>query len=385
MKKRWMIVLLAAACLLVGCAGAPAAGGMTELPTAPVDEGALDWYLGGDVSSIVEAEAHGRVFCDAQGEQKDVFRILRENGMNSVRIRIWNDPVDDNGVAYCDGHNDLPTAIQIGKRATEAGMQVFVDFHYSDHWADPAQQYAPKAWANMTLAEKEQALYDFTRDSLEQLLESGVNVTMVQVGNETTSGIAGEAEWAHMAVLMSAGSRAVRQVAEAYGREILVAMHFTGQADYRWFAGQLDQYGVDYDVFAASYYPYWHGTPEEQAESLKNVMETYGKQVVIAEFSYPYTLQGMDNKHNSVGAGGNADFAYPVTPSGQKQALEAALNMARSLGNGCLGLFYWEPVWLGYRGANGAGSPWENQALFDDDGHPLPALAVFLGFTKGQS
>lgn len=364
MKFRLIAGLLALLLLLTACGGQEGSG-----------KGAWERYLGGDVSSLMEVEENGRVFRNGEGEETDVFALLTEGGMDSVRIRLWNDPVDEFGVPYNDGHNDLATAIAIGQRATAAGMRVFLDFHYSDHWADPAQQKAPRAWAGMGLEEKRQALYDFTRESLQALLDAGVNVTMVQVGNETTSGLAGETEWEAITTLMKAGLQAVRDTARDHDREILTALHFTGWEGYEWYAGRLAEYEVEYDVFAASYYPYWHGTVEEQAGALAQVAECYGKKVVIAEFAYPYGAYDLDGHFNSVGTG--LDFPYPLTPEGQEEALRDALGLLDALGDRCLGFFYWEPAWIGYQGPNGAGSPWENQALFDAGGKPLPALALF--------
>lgn len=210
---------------------------------------ATQFYVGGDLSSIIEVEENGGIFYDDAGNEKDVFKILKENGMSSIRIRIWNDPVDENGIPYANGHNDLDTAIQIGQRASALGMRVFIDFHYSDYWADPSSQVVPKDWKNLTFEEKEQALYTYTKDSLQTLLDHNVNVTMVQIGNETTSGLAGEKDWGKITALMSAGSKAVREIATENNREILVAMHFTEYDGFDWYAGQLKQYNVDYDVF----------------------------------------------------------------------------------------------------------------------------------------
>ncbi len=379
MRKRYIFAFLVMLLILVGCAA-----GDPESSIVPQQPALEPWYLGGDVSSIIEAEENGCVFYDDESWPRDIFQILRDSGMNSVRIRIWNDPVDENGKPYANGHNDLDTALQIGQRATEAGLSVFIDFHYSDYWADPSKQEVPKAWRDMGIEEKKQALYDFTLDALTRLLEAGVDVTMVQVGNETTSGLAGETQWDNMTALMSAGSRAVRTAAEQYDREILVAMHFTGCTGYEWFASQLQTYEVDYDVFAASYYPYWGGTPEKQRFFLEKIIEQYGKKVLIAEFAYPYYRYNMDGHGNGVEADAELPFAYPVSREGQQEALRDALELAASLGESCLGLYYWEPTWIGYYGANGAGSPWDNQALFDRNGYPLPALKVFQEYAKDR-
>ncbi len=337
-----------------------------------------DFYIGGDLSSIMEVEENGGIFYNDAEKETDVFQILKENGMNSIRIRIWNDPVDEKGVSYGSGHNDLNTAVQIGKRATDCGMRVFIDFHYSDFWADPSSQEVPKDWKNLTFPEKEEALYTYTKDSLQTLLDNGVNVTMVQIGNETTSGLAGETEWENITSLMSQGSKAVREIAKENNREILVAVHFTEYRHFDWYASQLKLYNVDYDVFAASYYPYWHGSLDGLEVSLQNIIQKHNKKVLIAEFAYPYNFTNQDNTSNNISFGSSLDFPYTVSKSGQSECITDIYKTATALGDDCLGLFYWEPAWISIPNSDYVGSPWENQALFDETGKPLPSLRSFL-------
>lgn len=348
------------------------------LPVNSPEKKADTFYIGGDLSSIMEIEENGGVFYDNTGKETDVFLILKENGMNSIRIRIWNDPVDETGASYGCGHNDLETAIQIGKRATDCGMRVFIDFHYSDFWADPSSQEVPKHWKHMTLPEKEQALYTYTKDSLQTLLDNGVNVTMVQIGNETTSGLSGETEWENITSLMSMGSKAVRETALENDREILVAVHFTEYKHFDWYASMLKLYNVDYDVFAASYYPYWHGSLDGLESSLQNIIQKYNKKVLIAEFAYPYNFTNQDNTANNISFGSSLSFPYTVSKNGQAECITDIYKTATALGDDCLGLFYWEPAWISIPNSDYAGSPWENQALFDENGKPLPALRSFL-------
>lgn len=341
-------------------------------------DSSTEFYVGSDISSLLEVEENGGMFYHNATSSEDVLKILKDNGINSVRIRIWNDPVDENGISYGCGHNDLATAIQIGKRASDYGMRIFIDFHYSDFWADPSSQVVPKAWKNMTLPEKEQALYTYTKDSLQTLLDHNVNVTMVQIGNETISGLAGETEWENITALMSQGSKAVREIALENNREIMVAMHFTEYKHFDWYASQLEMYQVDYDVFAASYYPYWHGSLDGLKTSLQNIIETYNKKVLIAEFAYPYNFTNQDDMSNNISFNSSLDFPYPVSKTGQAECILDIYKTATALGDDCLGLFYWEPAWISCPNSDYAGSPWENQALFDKEGKPLPGLSSFL-------
>ena len=361
------------------------------------------FILGMDASCVPALEAGGVRYYNREGKTQDVFQILAEAGVNYIRVRVWNDPYDENGNGYGGGNCDLQNALEIGKRATQYGMKLLVDFHYSDFWADPGKQKAPKAWQEMNAQEKADALYTFTCDSLEQMQTAGVDVGMVQIGNETNNGLAGETRWEDMAELFSAGAKAVREILP----DALVAVHFTNPEKagaYAYYAGQLAQYEVDYDVFASSYYPQWHGSLENLQNVLKKINETYGKQVLVAETSHPYTAQDLDFHGNTV----NADTVtpYPKTPEGQEAWVRDVANAVLEIGG--MGVFYWEGTWIGAGGSTyeenqalweAYGSGWatswagsydpqdagryfggcavENQAFFDGKGTALKSLEVF--------
>lgn len=382
-----------------------------------VDNLSDSFWLGVDVSSVLAEEESGVIYYNEDGEQQDIFRTLKENGVNAVRIRVWNDPWDENKNSYGGGHNDLETAIAIGQRATDYGMEVLIDFHYSDFWADPKKQMAPKAWADMDIDKKCKALATYTKDSLNALLNAGVNVTAVQVGNETTSAMAGEKSWDSVLKLFSAGCDAVRQVSAKKNHPIQIALHFTNpenRAQYLSFARSLDTAGVDYDIFASSYYPYWHGTLENLTATLSEIAETYQKKVMVTEVSYCYTTADGDGWGNSVSGGAGSDLPYPVSVQGQADCIRNVVNAVAACGDAGVGVFYWEPAWIPVPGdtyeerqalweANGSGwassysgsydpedagryyggSSWDNQALFDFEGHPLASLSVFRYLSTG--
>ena len=165
---------------------------VTDIYVEPIEGISDDFIRGMDASAVLALENSGVKYYNFDGEEQDVFQTLSEAGVNYIRLRVWNDPYDENGNGYGGGNNDLPTAIELGKRATKYGMKVCIDFHYSDFWADPKRQHAPKAWEGMEIDEKCDALYDYTKDSLTQLFDEGVDVEMVQVGNEINNGMAGE-------------------------------------------------------------------------------------------------------------------------------------------------------------------------------------------------
>lgn len=361
------------------------------------------FILGMDASSVPALEAGGIRYYNSAGQEQDVFAILADAGINYIRVRVWNDPYDENGNGYGGGNCDIQNALEIGRRAARYGMKLLVDFHYSDFWADPGKQMAPKAWEGMDIGEKTQALYAFTCDCLTQLKEAGVSVGMVQLGNETNGGLAGETRWENMAVLFAAGAKAVRDTLP----KALVAVHFTNPekaGSYEYYAKQLAQYEVDYDVFASSYYPQWHGSLENLKTVLTHIRQTYGKQVLVAETAHPYTAEDLDFHGNTVTA--DSQMPYPMIPEGQAAWVQAVANAVWETGG--MGVFYWEGAWIGAGGStyeenkrlwetNGSG--WassyagsydpqdagkyyggcavENQAFFDSRGMALESLGVF--------
>ena len=371
-----------------------------------------DFILGMDVSSFISLENSGVRYYDAQGRQKDLFEILKENGINYIRVRVWNDPYDAQGNGYGGGNNDIQAAGEIGRRAALQGMKLLVDFHYSDFWADPGKQQAPKAWEGMKIKEKAQAAYLFTLDSLRQLREAGADIGMVQLGNETNGKLAGEKTWMNIFRVMEAGSRAVRET----DPNILVAVHFSNPetaGSYLTWASKLDYYKLDYDVFASSYYPYWHGSLDNLKQVLDEVQSAYGKRVMVAETSYAYTAEDTDFHPNTIGPGGSYEKPWPFTVQGQANAVADVVSAVHEIGG--IGVFYWEGAWVtvgddlqknkalweqygsgwaasyassydpGDAGVYFGGSACDNQAMFDSNGKALPSLEVFKLIRQGSA
>lgn len=367
-----------------------------------------DFMFGCDLSSLIAEENSGVVFYNEKGDKQNLIKTLADNGVNMIRVRVWNNPYDENGNGYGGGNCDTDNAIAIGKRATECKMAVFIDYHYSDFWTDPSKQMCPKAWADMNIDEKSDALYEYTKESLGRILESGVNVTMVQLGNEITTGMAGETDWKKITMLLNSGSRAVRELSETYNREIQIAVHFTNpekEGTYINYAETLKNNNVDYDIFATSYYSFWHGTTANLKSVLSEIVEAYGKKVMVAETSYAYTYDDGDGHANTVGKG---EYGYEVSVQGQADAIRDCVEALASLGENAVGICYWEPAWIpvpddtemtrsaiwekygsGWASSYASeydsedagkyygGSSWDNQALFDFEGHPLPSIEMF--------
>ncbi len=382
-----------------------------EIYVEPIEGLSEDFIKGVDISSIIAEEESGVVYYNEDGEEQDIFQTLADAGVNYIRVRVWNDPYDEDGNGYGGGNNDVEKAAEIGARAAKYGMKLLVDFHYSDFWADPNKQFAPKEWEDMTLEEKETALYEFTKESLQTILDAGADVGMVQIGNEINTGMAGESSWDNVVSLLKEGSQAVREISEESGEDILIAVHFTNIDDKEQimsYPESLEEAGLDYDVFGVSYYPCWHGTMDNLTEVLQEISTNYGKKVAVLETSYPYTLEEGDGFSNSVS---EVDLLDGYTASVQSQATSIRDVMAATaaVGEDALGVFYWEGAWIpvgtsddyaanealweqygsGWASSYAAvydpddageyygGCSWENQALFDFDGYPLASLNVF--------
>ena len=374
----------------------------------PVDGISDDFYRGMDVSAVLALENSGVKYYNFDGEEQDVFMTLAQAGVNYIRLRVWNDPYDENGNGYGGGNNDVATAITLGQRATQYGMKVCIDFHYSDFWADPKKQFVPKAWEGMDIEEKSDALYNFTLENLTQILDAGVDVGMVQVGNEINNGMCGETDVANVRKLLTAGSKAVREVAASSGKDILVAVHYTNIDDMKkldTLLTGLQVKEIDYDIVGLSFYPYWHGTMEDLKNAITHVRNTYGKKVYVAENAYCYTSEDGDGSANSIK--GTDDLAEGYSASVQGQANEVRDVCAAASEAGAEGIFYWEGTWIpvgpadadnsaiwekygsgwassyagGYdpkdAGQYYGGSSWDNQAMFDFTGHPLASLNIF--------
>ena len=361
---------------------------------------------GVDISSVIALEKSGVKFRDENGNEQDIFKTLSEHGVNYIRVRVWNEPYDSNGNGYGGGNNDVYTAGLIGKRAAEYGMKLLVDIHYSDFWADPGKQTRPKYWQQHNNTKLAEEIYKWTSWVLNSVTEAGGDIGMVQVGNETNCFFCGEKDMYEICKLFASGNKAVRD----FNKNILIAHHFANPSKgyYDWYAKVMAECNLDYDVFATSYYPYWHGSVDNMKKVMKDIGDKYNKYVMVAEVAYPYTSEDGDNFGNTVtSSSSGCDFAYDISVDGQAQCLTDVFRAVSETGSHGLGVFYWEPAWLGVEGASYSertalwekygsgwatkyayefdkeakstgGSSFDNQALFDFSGKPLDSLDVFL-------
>lgn len=406
-----------------------------------------DFIKGIDISSYVTEINSGVKYYDWFGKEittgKDFIKLFAETGVNYIRIRVWNDPKDANGNYYGGGNNDLEMAKKIcgyikeyndAYKDTLGEVKVLVDLQYSDFWADPEKQAAPKAWKDMTIDDRVSKVKEFTNTCLSEIAQTGVTIGMVQIGNETNTGICGteipsleEKDFSKEVLentdyvrIFDAGCDAVDQYNGTNGTNIKKVVHFTDPHSAKTFYAKLLKIGgVNYDVYATSYYPFWHGTTDNLKTMLSNIASECGVEVMVAETQYVYTNKDYDGADNQAYEGkNNIDLSqWPVSVQGQANEIRDVMNAAANATNG-IGMFYWEPAWLGVGNVynedgtldetklsenkakwetygsgwateaareydpsaakwGGGGTNNENASLFDFTGHPLASLNVF--------
>jgi arabinogalactan endo-1,4-beta-galactosidase len=334
---------------------------------------------GADLSVLPQVEAGGAVFQD-DDVPTDVLSILRARGVDTIRIRLWRTPAD--------GAGGLAEALALAERATAAGCGVLLDLHYSDCWADPGHQSVPAAWTGLAPPALADSARSYTRDVLRAFAARGVVPRCVLIGNEITAGMLWDTgrvggswdtddQWTQLAALVRAGIAGVDEALPDSLRPAIM-VHIDRGADNagaRWFLDNLVSRQVDFDLIGVSFYPWWHGTLKDLDANLDDLATRYDRTVVVVETAYPWTLGWFDGAHNAVGLPGMLLPGYPATPAGQREFLSAVMEIVRTVPDGRGGgVFWWAPEWIA---SPGFGSRWENLALFDEEGRPLPALAAF--------
>lgn len=329
-------------------------------------------YMGGDLSYANEMRDCGAVY-RAGGKPVDPFVLMKARGGNLARIRIWNDPKWTRYSTLADVKRSIT-------RAHKAGLQVLLDFHYSDDWADGDKQNPPAAWVGLSDTQQAQALHDYTRHALDTLAKARAWPELVQVGNETNPELAAGPKkainWTRNALLLNAGLRAVRSAAKAAGKPVQTMLHIA-QPEHAepWFAAATQAGVADYDMIGLSYYRKW-STEDVRglAATITRLRARYQRPVMVVETAYPFTLDNADASANLLGAD-SLDPAYPATPAGQRAYM---IDLTRAVfAAGGNGVNYWAPDWVSTRCSTrwGKGSGWENAAWFDFH-HRLEALPV---------
>ncbi len=327
------------------------------------------FYFGADLSYVNEMEDCGAVY-RVGGQAHDPYAIFAETGHNLVRVRIWND-------AEWTDYSDLDDVRETIRRARAEGMQVLLDFHYSDDWADGDKQIVPKAWRPIRddVPALAQALHDYTLETLRALDAEGLMPETVQVGNETNLEMMGELDWKETrdgidwprnAALLNAGIRAVREAGEDSAIKPRIMLHIAQPENTEpWFAAAQDHGVTDYDLIGVSYYRKWSTNDlAGLGATIQRLDAAYDKDVVVVETSYPFTNEGADTSPNLLGP----DTLLPQYPATQEGQLKYMTDITQTvIANGGTGVVYWEPAWVSTRCSTrwGRGSNWENATFFD--------------------
>ena len=335
--------------------------------------------LGADISSLKKSEDMGGVYKYSDGTEADALQILKDNGLNYARLRVWVDPVD--------GYHGKSEILEMAQRLRDLGIKLLVDFHYSDNWADPGKQYKPEAWKGFDFTQLKRAVYEHTYDICNSLVAQGTPPDMVQVGNEINAGMLWpDGDYNHfdnLAALLKEGYQAVKDCSSS----TLVMLHIAEGGDNdlaRWWFDNITRRDVPFDVIGISYYPYWHGSLAELQYNLNDISARYDKDIIVVETAYAFTDQEDDFLSN-IANSGMAIPGYPFTPEGQLAMLRDVMAIVRTVPDGRgLGVFWWDATWTAVPG-NGwdstdpeSGNAWENQALFDYNDRALPAQKEYL-------
>ncbi|WP_379934319.1 arabinogalactan endo-beta-1,4-galactanase [Enterobacter sichuanensis] len=392
---------LLAVCLSCGLAASAFAADAVK--TRPFNAMPADFIKGADISTLLEAEQHGAKFYNQNGQQQDAIAILKANGVNTVRLRLWVDPQDASGNTYGGGSNNLENTIALAKRVKAQGLKLLLDFHYSDFWTDPGKQFKPKAWEKMDYPQLKTAIHDYTRDTIARFKKEGVLPDMVQIGNEINGGMLwpegkswgqGGGEFDRLAGLLTAAIGGLKENLTD-GEQVKVMLHLaegTKNDTFRWWFDEITRRNVPFDIIGLSMYTYWNGPISALKANMDDISRRYNKDVIVVEAAYGYTLDNCDNAENSFQAKEEKDGGYPGTVQGQydyiHDLMQAVIDVPDHRGKG---IFYWEPTWIAVPGTTWAtkagmkyihdewkeGNARENQALFDCQGKVLPSITVF--------
>ena len=318
-----------------------------------------------DISDYPKVLSYNPTFYDENNNEINFINALIQNGVNTIRLRLWVNPADES--------SSLEEVKEFSNELRSLGFKIWITPHFSDTWAHPGQQQIPTDWESLSFEELKNQLYAHTSQIM-----SEINPDYIQIGNEINTGIlfphGNIADNQDQFVeLVNVGVNAVRN----NSTNAKIILHCAGFESSNWFFNIVKE--VDYDIMGISYYPWWHGKSLDDLQNqLSNLSINFNKEVLIAETSYPFTLGWNDWTNNNVGLEEHLILPdYPASPQGQKDFIRDVKNLILEVNNG-IGFCYWGAdriAWDGETSTNG--STWENQAVFDFDNKELPVLKEF--------
>jgi len=392
-----MIVFLTLVLLLVNCKDDE-----SILKDTPPDS--IEFYFGADLSYANQILDYGGVYKDG-GEVKSPYRIFKDRGVSLVRLRLWHNPAWTKTVyipAADQMYNDIldvAKAIQLSK---EQGLEVLLDFHYSDTWADPGNQTIPAAWQDVkTMEVLKDSVYNYTLKTLQYLEDRNLMPEFVQIGNETNCGMLSTSvpegfpacnvcngNWANAGALINRAIDAVKDVSASSVIKTQIMLHVADPKNVEWWFDSITNTSKgnvsDFDIIGFSYYPLWHTTVSlDQLSDKVSVFRTkYSKEVMILETAYPWTT-ASDDDYNNLFSNEPAIAGYPKTKQGQADILKKITQ--EMIDGGGVGVIYWEPAWISssMKDLWGTGSSWENNTFFDFDGNTIEGIEYMkYAYTK---
>jgi arabinogalactan endo-1,4-beta-galactosidase len=316
-----------------------------------------------DASFLNLIRYSGVAIKNRNGQIEDMLATLKNNGVNTIRLRIWNNPITS--------LSSLTEVKALSQEIKNARIKVWLTVHYSDTWADPGAQQKPAAWNGATVAQLKDSVYQFTKKIITQ-----INPEYIQIGNEINNGFlwpeGNFTNQTQMIDLIKQGVKAVRDNSTT----TKIIMHFAGHYNTTSFFSLFTN--VDYDIIGLSYYPIWHGKNIDDLQAnISSIGTQFNKDVIVAETAYPFTFGYNDFTNNILGDATQILPEYPATPQGQKDFLTKIKKIVTNAPRG-IGFCYWGAEWIAFNGPTSTnGSSWENMALWDFSGQALPAIEVF--------
>lgn len=316
-----------------------------------------------DMSYLPEIRTSGLQVKNQDGKPEDMLITLQNAGMNTVRLRLWNNPAD--------GHSGFNEVKALSQEIKNMGLHVWLTVHYSDSWADPGSQTKPEKWKNLPFSQLGDSVYAFTKK-----IVSEIRPDFIQIGNEINNGLlwpdGSMSNLNQMTSLLAEGIAAVRDT----DTSTKIILHYAGFENAESFFTKMKN--LDYDMIGLSYYPFWHGKQLTKLETALTALSAkFDKKILIAETSYPFTFDWNDNTNNVIGSQDQILAEYPATTEGQKDFLLKIREIVKLSPKG-FGFAYWGGEWISFKGNTASnGSSWENQAFWDFNNKVLPVIQAF--------
>ena len=347
-------------------------------------------FVGGDISNLTSNEACNPTYYDFDGKKCPALDLFKQQDLNAMRVRLHVNPSDfpDNDPNCCQ---DLEYVKALGKRIKDAGFKLMLDFHYSDTWADPAKQWTPKAWEDLTDDQLYTKIYEYTKDMLQQMKDAGAAPELIQTGNEISYGMlwgkstssslkkcyaGNNANWDRFTTLLKQAGKACREVCP--DAKIILHTERAAQTNVLTnFYDKMKSAGVDYDIIGLSYYPIWHNTISTLETAIKTLETRYtDKDIMIVEVGYGYSWLPGDKTYTP---------SYAVSEAGQKQFTNDLIAMLNTHDK-VTGLFWWWMDYNAYPWATTHMDGWWYAPLYDSNtGKPLAAMSSLKDFLEDET